>query len=714
MPKAILSVANIVGASVLPVQTVSTVQTQNAKDHLENFKFENIFKIVRNGYDHDNRDSKINEPVEVLVRIKDTVDFDEYEKTKDINNINSQYNSQNRNFLNSLQIDLFDLDFLTISKTTPYISFVFKNRKNLEKNLLILADSENSVSINSYESREYSEFKKASNNTQTYVSYKAPYMESTFEQQFRTVGADKQREKDALSAKLNKNLYNSNIRKIKVGIYEATSSVDTNNSLFEGKTIHYYDKYGANAKYIENDRHSDSVASIIAGKNGIDKLVDDIYSVYMADGDKAVTEINKNGTLFAEMIARYDWLISNGVKVINNSWGRNVSLSDAKANPDGYGYGNESYYLDFIARKYGIINVFAAGNERKRIVDSVITMAHLSHNSVVVGSTDIDGNELSSFSDYRSFDENIITKPLVVAPGEKYWLKSYDKYNNPQYGYERGTSFSTPIVTGLITMLLRNNYNLLGNPAAILAILTAGSKELEGYDEKQSNGLNEKVGAGLVNYELMQKAADNVRSIYVTENSREQIFDLNYLSRGQKLSISTAWLFDAGYLGYGESEPVRPKDYFKKPDWIKEWGWLNIIPLGFTVYFGKLALYDQDVRNWEHEKQVYDQKISEYNKVHFTAGDPKHKPYWEHKENLARDFGTSWYIPTDIDLWLEKLNESTGNWEKVAYSSSNTSNVEFVRMKIKDSGRYRAVLHQYGKTKGRSLSVQGSLTYVIS
>lgn len=45
---------------------------------------------------------------------------------------------------------------------------------------------------------------------------------------------------------------------------------------------------------------------------------------------------------------------TNNVKVINHSYGATKK--------EFYDYNEDSFFLDFLARKYGVINVFSAGN----------------------------------------------------------------------------------------------------------------------------------------------------------------------------------------------------------------------------------------------------------------------------------------------------------------------------------------------------------------
>ncbi|MBY7705640.1 S8 family serine peptidase, partial [Vibrio harveyi] len=47
-------------------------------------------------------------------------------------------------------------------------------------------------------------------------------------------------------------------------------------------------------------------------------------------------------------------VLENNVRVINHSYG------STSINP--INYNDESFFIDYISRKYGVVNVFAAGN----------------------------------------------------------------------------------------------------------------------------------------------------------------------------------------------------------------------------------------------------------------------------------------------------------------------------------------------------------------
>ncbi|PAK21764.1 hypothetical protein CJJ23_00260 [Mycoplasmopsis agassizii] len=415
-----------------------------------------------------------------------------------------------------------------------------------------------------------------------------------------------------------------------------------------------------------------------------------------------------------------DWLVRSGVNIINNSWGNKQYMETINGQINIYGYNEASYYLDFLARKYGIVSVWSAGNTRDTNISS-LNSAKLAQNVVVVGSTTLSGKELSKFSEYRSPTSNIITKPLVVAPGEEYEFFSSSDIKKKLNYKERGTSFSAPLVTGLISTLFRNNNHLIGRPEAVLAILTVGSKEIDGYSEKQSNGLNEKVGAGLVNYELMQEAANNVQTLTVSDYSKNQYIHLPYLRAGQKLSVSTAWLFDAGYLKNSEYAPSIPQAPEPKPTLDERWVNMSGISISWTggYMFTKAEeekqKYYKAISIWNKKQKEYSDGLAKYNEYqndHSSLNSNKYKNEWNSIEYLKKKYGSDWYIPTDIDLRIEKLDTESNSWVEIVSSVTFTSNIEFIRREIKEDGQYRIHVSQFKDNKSKQ-NTKGAVTYVI-
>ena len=117
----------------------------------------------------------------------------------------------------------------------------------------------------------------------------------------------------------------------------------------------------------------------------------------------------------------------------------------------GAGFYEQKTILDLVEKLWdcGVVVVAAAGNDGP---DSfTITVPGISRKIITVGSSDD-----RSFGS-RGPNKCCILKPEVLAPG--YNIRSIS--NSPErYAYKTGTSMSTPIVSGAISLALEKNNNL--------------------------------------------------------------------------------------------------------------------------------------------------------------------------------------------------------------------------------------------------------------
>ncbi|PAK21765.1 hypothetical protein CJJ23_00265 [Mycoplasmopsis agassizii] len=127
------------------------------------------------------------------------------------------------------------------------------------------------------------------------LTYTVPYNNSLIEKQFETVGFDEQRKKETVARELQPNLFKHGTRKIKVGIFDAYT-ISRNNQAFKNKNVHYYNY---NETYEIEDSHADMVAAVVAGENGVDRFVDDIYSVSLPK--------NSNGDITSLNLPTFTW-----------------------------------------------------------------------------------------------------------------------------------------------------------------------------------------------------------------------------------------------------------------------------------------------------------------------------------------------------------------------------------------------------------------------
>lgn len=214
-------------------------------------------------------------------------------------------------------------------------------------------------------------------------------------------------------------------------------------------------------------------------------------------------------------------MVQQNIKLLNCSW----DLIKKKASdPDFVTYTELAYKLDYITRKYGIVIFKSSGNDHDQF-KPYFRAVGLAFNIISVGSTNTTGHKLSVFSDYEKLQTYNMTKeapkPLLVAPGEAYKYK---------YRYLDGTSFSTPLVTGTASILMKEySEKLEHKPAAIMAVLAASSDDR--YNGKlNNNGLRYETGAGLLNYNAARIAANSVVNLDVENNL--EVNKLIYISKG--------------------------------------------------------------------------------------------------------------------------------------------------------------------------------------
>jgi len=193
----------------------------------------------------------------------------------------------------------------------------------------------------------------------------------------------------------------------------------------------------------------------------------------------------------------------NNIRVINNSWGltdQNVivfkeirdMLKQFKQVVD-------------MAEKAGIQMVFAAGNEGEAIgipklgtlslfgmdIDKMTAeektdLDYILDKVILVGASNTEGVEDRSRHKVGGFSSigdslNSKMKPTVVAPGVDMMVYSWkDKGGNPKE-LVNGTSFASPYVAGLVTLLVQANPKLI--PAEIRDILKKTAVKLKDVPE---------------------------------------------------------------------------------------------------------------------------------------------------------------------------------------------------------------------------------------
>ncbi|MBI9008758.1 MAG: S8/S53 family peptidase [Tenericutes bacterium] len=280
--------------------------------------------------------------------------------------------------------------------------------------------------------------------------------------------------------------------------------VDENHANFVGVDLEIRNEWYCNEKVSD---HATLVASIAGGNTGIAR-------------EAKILSVQTDALDYS---SEFDWMLDRDVNVVN------MSISDAGMN--GYYTGNAAF-LDFIVRNYWVTIVKSSGNN-----GGDITSPGTGYNIITVGSI----SNSSTLSTFSSWEENFtISKPNLVAPGSS--------ISAGTMGPASGTSLSAPHVTGAIALMMDRSSTLKAHPEVVMAIIqaTADSSNLVStYNDYDSSGLEEKIGAGMLR---VDRAVDFVykRSYPTLTNNdyyRTYIREKRvYLSNGDDLQASLVWL----------------------------------------------------------------------------------------------------------------------------------------------------------------------------
>ena len=238
-----------------------------------------------------------------------------------------------------------------------------------------------------------------------------------------------------------------------------------------------------------------------------------------------------------------------GATVINHSWGEKPGNSTL---------GYNDWWLDRYAYNNRTLSVVAAGNDGQtsRYVGSPAT----GYNVLAVGN--YDDQNTASWSDDRmhpssSYQDPASTKgdrelPHVVAPGSR--IRSardkqpwYEYYTPGNQVTSHGTSFSAPVVTSEVALILQRRSDLAIWPVVTKAIVMASARR------NLSSG-REYDGVGGVHF---PDADDTVRALHGSNfvgnnidcsfSSRDQQV---YIPAGKLIRIAQVWNSNHNYSGY--------------------------------------------------------------------------------------------------------------------------------------------------------------------
>ena len=234
--------------------------------------------------------------------------------------------------------------------------------------------------------------------------------------------------------------------------------------------------------------------------------------------------------LSGNAVSEIDWMLDRNVNVINMSYG--------ESNPSGK-YNSESAYMDYIVNTYKITIVAAVSNSGNGT--GYVANPALGYNVIGVGaSAAVNGNVLD-FSAYKEI--NGPDKPNIIAPGLAIEIDPF--------GFYSGTSFSAPIVSSCVALLMEERADLMIHPESVLALMmNNGDRD----DEGNTIGLDDYVGAGQINFESMMTYINNI--IPITNNSESVYLTRTFnvvLLHNQTIRATAAWLSKANGNANGTS-----------------------------------------------------------------------------------------------------------------------------------------------------------------
>jgi serine protease AprX len=320
-----------------------------------------------------------------------------------------------------------------------------------------------------------------------------------------------------INADYNRDVLNLKGLDVKVGIVEMNYA-DKSNAQLSGRNI-TFDVPDAQAA-ADVGAHATKVTGIIAGNT---QGIAPDATVYLA---VAKTR--------AQDYAKIEWLINQGVNVINYSAGYSASAGL---------YTDMTKWIDHLAFQFDVMFVKSAGNGGPT---TGITEPGMAYNGLTIGSI-YDGDSasepnwtddsFSSFSAYLETEGGF--KPDLTAPGQGIAVAGYADSN--------GTSYSAPHVTAVIAQILGYQPTLKIKPCALNALLKSGTshKTADDYGNYTNcSDYSNKEGAGVIDAKGAYLAAS--ANNYLQSNVNNSAFPYNKQisigSTSKPVRVALTWL----------------------------------------------------------------------------------------------------------------------------------------------------------------------------
>lgn len=350
--------------------------------------------------------------------------------------------------------------------------------------------------------------------------------------------------------------------------------------------------------------HATGIASLYTGADAaFTGLVPDATIVnarVITASDNTNDTMSGNGLFYA---------LGSGAKVINMSFGNRLG--------DGPLTSKFNLMVDYAALKYGASIVSAAGNEDDTAVGQVPAGAYNGYSIGALAPTKY--NVVADFSNYALRSDQR-TKPDLVAPGEDVAVAAANWEIASDYVSSSGTSFSTPIVGGVLAQMFGygKSRGLSTNPNLLKAILLTSAQKVYDADgdpwrprdtviqrrgrQLYDQPLDDQQGAGRVDamsaFRVYSRSTDNAHRLVDWEEAslkrgRGLTLDLGNLTAGRRVDASLVWSHHVERTDNGNGV-VDPGDKFYETSAIANFS-LALVKDGRTI-----AYSDSAADNLEH------------------------------------------------------------------------------------------------------------------
>lgn len=312
---------------------------------------------------------------------------------------------------------------------------------------------------------------------------------------------------------------------VKIGMVEYLRVPNTSNLPSEQVTI------DPNWLGYEDD-HATAVAEIMLSNGEYEGIAPDAQ-LYCT----AYTSIN------VDFYSAVEWLLDNGVNVINMSAGNTTDLGM---------YTQSEMWVDHIAVNHSVHFVKSAGNR----ADRKVTHPGLAYNIITVGNLDDQNSEqylstqvLNTKSAYLEVvnASGVLptNKPELVAPGTLIKTSSFPEakiYGNVD---ATGTSLSAPHVVGVIAQMLEQYPVLKTKQDTVKAILTASVRHTYRQYDSDDNDFD-KYGAGLIDsrssYNTIKLGNFISDSFSAGAHDTYVSYEFDVTNSDEIMRVSLAWL----------------------------------------------------------------------------------------------------------------------------------------------------------------------------